>query len=339
MSPGKPIRRWLAFTIGSVWIATILAVFIASRTHPATRAKVVLSVREISFRTNAGHILAPSDEEQLLVSGVETLRIQLKSVQAITTVHSSFPATLIQIDGEPSASCTFYRVRSGGLDLSEASIVRFTVPNITATRSFSLKVHGALSGRLTSRPGEAGLNPGVECTRVRMNGVLVEHVAVPFSPQGGDAIFLATSSDAQLSFDLAPQNEIGDTQLPILGEVRLSHIDPRTSVEKTVLLKNKNEVSFEKLGKIVPLDEADILVVDPKNEFYVDQFMVRDGIHLSLRGVARDIRAGAAASDLATLMPSSLDHLDNLRRIYGIVPSIVGLILGILEKMGVLPGK
>jgi len=43
------------------------------------------------------------------------------------------------------------------------------------------------------------------------------------------------------------------------------------------LLKNKNEVSFEKVGKSVTLDEADLLVVVPKNEFYVTQFTVETG--------------------------------------------------------------
>jgi len=339
LSLQKPIRRWLAWTIVGVWIATILAVFIATHTHPATTAKVSLGVREISFRTNASRILSPSDEEQLLVSGVGSLQIQLNSEQTVTSGGPPFRATSIQIEGEPSASCTFSSIRSGGLDLSGPSIFTFGVPTAAGAKSFNLKVHGSLSGHLTTRPGEAGLKPGFECTRVRVNGGPTGNVAASFSPQGGDSIFFATSSDAQLSFDLTAQTEIGDTQIPILNEVRFSHIDPRTLEEKTVLLKNKNEVSFEKLGKSVTLDEADLLVVAPKNEFYLSQFIVRDGIHLSLHGVARDVRAGAGASALVTLMPSSLDQLDNMKRVYGIVPSLVGLILGILEKLGLLPEK
>jgi len=325
--------------IGGVWIATVLAVLIATHTHPATTAKVSLSVKEVSFRTNASRILGPSDEEQLLVSGVGSLQIQLNSAQTVTISEPSFQATSIQIEGEPFASCTFYRVRSGGLDLNGPSIITLGVARTAGTKSFSLKAHGSLSGHLTSRPSAAGLKPGFECTRVHVNGSPVGSVTASFSPQGGDSISFTTSPDAQLSFDLTAQSEIGDTQIPILDEVRFSHIDPRTSAEKTVLLKNKNEVSFEKVGKSVTLDEADLLVVAPTNDFYLSQFAIKDGIHLSLHGVARDVRAGAGASDLATLMPSSLDHLDNVKRIYGVVPSIVALILGILEKMGLLPGK
>jgi hypothetical protein len=339
LSPQKPIRRWLAWTIAGVWSATILAVLIANHTHPATPARVSLSVKEFSFRTDAHHILGPSDEEQLLVSGVGSLQIQLDSAQTVTAGGSSFQASSIQIEGEPSASCTFYRVRSGGLDLNGPSIITLGVPSTAGTKSFSLKVHGSLSGHLTSRPGEAGLKPGFECTRVRINGAPAGYAAASFSSHGGDSIFFATSSDSQLSFDLTAQTAIGDTQIPILDEVRFSHIDPRTLDEKTVLLKNKNEVSFEKMGKTVTLDEADLLVVAPKSEFYLSQFTVKDGIHLSLQGVARDVRVGAGANALTTLMPSSLEHLDNIKRIYGIVPSLAGLILAILEKLGLLPEK
>jgi hypothetical protein len=335
----KPIRRWLAWTIVGVWIATVLALLVATHTYPATTARVSLSVREISFRTNASHILGPSDEEQLLVSGVGSVQIQLNSLQKVTTDESSFPATSIQVEGQPSGSCTFYRIRSSGLDLDGPSILTFGVPSTVKTRSFNLKVHGPLSGHLTSRPGEAVLKPGFECTRVRVNGGPVGRVAVSFSPQGGDSIFFSTSPDPQISFDLAAESQIGDTQIPIIAEVRFSHINPHTQEEKTVLLPNKNEISFEEVGKNVPLDESDLLVVAPKHEFYLSQFTVQDGVHLTLHGVARNVRKGPGASDLPTVMPSSLDHLDNVKRIFGIAPSIVGFILGILERMGLLAEK
>jgi hypothetical protein len=339
LTPQKTRRRWLKWTVLVIWVVTFLAVLIADHIHPATTVEVSLTVREFSFRTNASHILGPSEEEQLLVSGLASMQIQLSSPQIVTTGGSPFQATSIQIEGEPSASCTFYRVRSSGLDLNGPSILTLGAPNASGNRSFSMKVHGAVSGRLTSRKIESVLKSGFQCTRVHTNGGSVGSVEVSLSPQGGDSIFFATAPDAQLGFDLTVQSEIGDTQIPITDEVRFSHIDPRTLEEKTVLLKNKNKVTFEKLGKSVPLDEADLLVVTPKNEFYLTQFTVKDGVDLNLHGVASDVRAGAGATDLATLMPSSLDHLDNMKRIYALVPSIVGVILGILEKMGLLPKK
>ena len=338
MSSEKPTRRSLAWIVGGIWIATILAVFIVRHIHPATTAKVSVSVKEISFRTNASNILGPSDEEQLLVSGVKWFEIHLNNEQKVTTGGPSFQPGLIQIEGEPSASCTFYRVHSDGLNLTVPSIITIGVPSGAGTGSFSLKVHGSLRGQLTSRPGEPGLKSGFECTRVK--GAPAGNVTRSFSSHGGDSISFITSPDAHLTFDLTAKSQIGDTQIPILDEVRFSHIDPRTSQEKTVLLKNKNEVAFDKVGKSVTLGEAELLVVVPKkDEFYVSQFTVGDGIHLSMQGVARDVRAGPGATALETLMPSWWEHLDTAKRIYGGVPGLVATILLILGRMGLLPEK
>jgi hypothetical protein len=338
LSPEKLTRRSLAWIIGGIWIVTFLALFITRQIHPATTAKVSVSVKEISFRTNASNILGPSDEEQLLVSGVGLLDIQLNNEHIGTTGGPSFQPGLPQIKGDPSASCTFYRVHSSGLNLTVPSIITIGVPSGAGTGSFSLKVHGSLRGQLTSRPGEPGLQSGFECTRVK--GAPAGNVTRTFSPHGGDSISFITSPDAHLTFDLTAGNQIGDTQIPILDEVRFSHIDPRTSQEKTVLLKNKNEVAFDKVGKSVALGEADLLVVVPKkNDFYVSQFTVADGIHLSMEGMARDVRAGAGATALETLMPSWWEHLDTAKRIYGGVPGLVATILLILGKMGLLPEK
>jgi hypothetical protein len=202
-----------------------------------------------------------------------------------------------------------------------------------------LKAHGSLSGTLTTRPGEDGLQPGFSCARVRVNGAQAGDVEGSFSAQGGDSVFFATSSDTRLDFVLAPNSEIGDTQIPILGELRFSTIDPRTSVEKAVLLPGKNEILFEKLGNKVTLDAADLLVVIPMSKFYLRQFAIKEGIQLSFHGAVQDVRVGAGTSDLRTRMPSAFDQLDNAKRIYGVIPALVALILGVVEKMGGLGKK
>jgi hypothetical protein len=333
------MRRWLAWTIASVWILTLVAVIVASYIHPATAAKISLSVKEISFRTNASQILGPSDQDQLLISGVATLHIQLNNSRPVVVGTTSLHTSALQIEGEPHATCTFYRVRSGGLDLTAPSIITLGVPRTIGPTSFTLKVHGPLSGRLSSRPEEHGLKTGFECARVHTNGGPVGTVSAYFSPQGGDSIFFSTASDAQLSFDVTRNNEVCDTQIPIVNEVRLSHTDPRTMQEKTVLLKNNNHILFEEFNKTVALDETDLLEVAPKNEFYLSQFIVMDGVHLTLHGLVRDVRRGSGGSNLGSVMPSLFDHLDNMKRIYSIVPSMVGLLLGILDKMRLLPER
>ena len=339
----KTFRAWIAWTIGGIWAGTALAVLIATRIHPSTIANVSLSVKEVSFRTDASRMLGPCNEEQLLVSGLDRLDMQLNYPQTFRISGVPTQAASLEIEGESSASCSFYQVRSNALELRGPSVVTLGSPVTGAERSFSLKVHGSLTGNLTTRPGEHGLKPGFTCTRVQVNGAPAGDVEGSFSAEWGDTIFITTSSDARFDFTLAANSEIGDTQIPILDELRFSTIDPVTSEEKTVLLKPpsgyKNEVSFEKVDKKVTLADADLLIVAPKRDFYLRQFRVFDGIQLSLHGVVRDVRAGAGAGDLETRMPSFFDHLDNKKRIYGAIPALAALILGVLEKMGGLAKK
>ena len=237
MTPKKPLRRWLAWTVAGVWIAIALVVLVTIRMHPSTVASASLSVRQFTFRTNARRVLGPSNVEQLLISGVSSLQIQLNSAQVIKIGGAPLQATSLDIQGEPSASCSFYHVRSGGLEMAGPSIITLGAPRTGRRTSFNLKVHGPLRANLTSQPNQSGLKAGFECKRVHVNGSPTGDVEASLSPQGGDSIFFSTSSDARLDFDLTSQSEIGDTQIPILGEIRFSEIDPHTSEEKTVLLK------------------------------------------------------------------------------------------------------
>ena len=337
----KTFRSWVAWLIGGIWAGTALAVLIAACIHPATTANVSLVSRRISFRTNAGHILGPSNEEQLLVSGVASLQIQFNSAQTLRTGGSSQAVTSLRAEGDSFASCSFYQVRSGGLEVRGAhgpAVITLEVFDASNARTFSLKAHGELNDNLSSRPGELGLRPGFECRAVRVNGGATGDLEGSFSAGGGDSIFVATSRDSRLDFSLARNADISDTQIPILSDLRFSEIDPRTSEEKSVLLKPA-EISFEKVNKKTTVDASDLLMVVPADEFYMRNFTIKDGIQLSLHGRVRDIRAGAGAKDMATLMPSAFDQLDNAKRIYGAIPLLVGLLLGILEKMAVLGKK
>jgi hypothetical protein len=337
--PEKTFRPWVAVLIGSVWIATALGVWIATRIHPPTAANVSVNTRKISFLTNASHILGPSNEEQLLVSGVASLQIQFNSAQTVRIAGSPMHLGSLQADGGAQAVCSFYQVRSGGFEVRESAVITFEVIDVSKAKSFSLKSHGLMNDNLSTRPGESGLQPGFECRGIRVNGGEAGEVEGSFSPAGGDSIYLATSPDARLDFSLVGHADVSDTQIPVLNELRFSEIDARTSEEKSVLLKPAPEVFFEKVKQKVTLDPADLLVVVPKNNFYLRQFTVEDGVHVSLRGVVREIRSGAGAKGLTTLMPSAFDHMDNAARIYGVIPALAGLVLGILEKMGLLGKK
>src|SRR5262249_40249585 len=110
-------------------------------------------------------------------------------------------ASELNVKGDPSATCSFYLVRSSSLELSGPSVVSLGVPSTPGERSFHLKVHGSISGSLTSQPRQHGLNPGLTCTRVRVNGSPASNIEVHFSSGGGDSAYFVTYPDARLDFD------------------------------------------------------------------------------------------------------------------------------------------
>jgi hypothetical protein len=161
-------------------------------------------------------------------------------------------------------------------------------------------------------------------------------------PSAGDSIYFYTTPDSRLDFRSMQHSDLQDTQIRVINELRFSHVDAGPSPEeKTVLLDapsgRRNEVSFEGLDKTVGLNDADLLEIVPQSEFYVRQFTVKNGIQLSLHGEVSNVRLGAGSSDLQNSMPSLFDHLSQQKRFYGVIPGIVALILGILEKVKVLP--
>ena len=329
----------MAWLIAGVWLFTAAAVLIASRMHPATIANLTVSTRKLSFRTNAGHILGQSDEEQLLISGVTTLQIQFAAPRTVKAGGSPTSVSFLKVEGASLASCSLYQVRSSGFEVLVPALITFEVSDASKGKSFSMKAHGLLSDNLTSLPADRGLSSGFECRGVRVNGGSPQDVEGTLSPAGGDSVFVATAPDSRLDFTFAANSGASDTQIPVLDELRFSEIDPRTSEEKSVLLPPPPEILFEKVNKKVNANPTDLLVVLPKDRFYLRQFTIKDGIQISLHGTVRNIRAGAGANDLATLMPSAFDQLDSAKRIYGVIPAIVALLLGILDKMGGLPKK
>jgi hypothetical protein len=339
VTPKKTLRPWIAWLIVGVWAGTALAVLIATRIHPATTVNLSLHTRKISFRTNASQILGQSDEEQLLVSGVSSLQIQFTRPQSIQAGSKPLEATSLDAQGDSLTSCSFYLVRSRGFEVGAPAVITLEVLDASRATSFSLKSHGALNDSLSSLPSEKGLQPGFECSGLHIQGGPPVDVESHFSPGGGDTIFLATSADTRLDFSVSGHSGISDTQIPVSGEIRFSEIEPGESEEKSVLLPPAPEITFEDVNKKVTPDPADLLVVVPKGGFYLRQFTVKDGIQLSLHGRVSQLLAGAGANDLATLMPSAFDRLSNSARIYAAIPAIVGLILGILEKIGVLGKK
>jgi hypothetical protein len=338
MTESEKSKRWIPWLIATIWLLTAVCVLIAARTHPATTADLAVNTRVVSFRTSAGHILGQSDEEQLLISGITTLQIQFATPRTIRAGGLPLRLTSLKAQGDSFATCSLYQVRSSSFEVLAPARITLEAAN-GATRSFSMKSHGILNNNLTSLPGSRNLVPGIECRGVRVNGSPPQSLDGTLSPNGGDSIFISTSADARLDFNLAGNSGVGDTQIPVLGELRFSEIDSRTSEEKSVLLAPGPEIVFEKIDKKIAVNPGDLLVVEPKDRFYVRRFTIKEGIQLSLHGVVRNIRAGAGANDLSTLLPSTFDRLDNAKRIYGGIPALVALVLGVLDRLGVLTKK
>lgn len=335
----KAVRPWVAWLIVAVWASTAVGVLIASRLHPPTTANLSVHTRRISFKTNANRILSQSDEGQLLVTGVRSLQIQFGQQQNIQVGNTPVNGNSLNAEGDADTSCSFYLVRSQGFEVQEPTTITLESLDSSRTDSFSLKSHGVIDDSLSSLPYARGLQSGFECIGLHVNGGPPVNVEAHFSPGGGDSIFLATTTDTRFDISIDSQSNVGDTQIPVLGEVRFSEIDPRTSEEKSVLLQPPPEITFEDVNRKVTSNSADLLIVIPKAGFYLRQFMVESGIQLSMHGQVRQVLAGAGAGDLHTLMPSAFDRLSNSARLFGAIPAIAGLLLGILEKMGVLGKK
>jgi hypothetical protein len=335
----KTFRPWIAWLIGGIWAGIAVAVLIAARIHPATTANLSISTRRVSFRTSASHILGPSNEEQLLISGVSSLQIRFNHELTIRRSGAAIKVISLEAKGDSFTSCSFYQVRSSGFEVRGPAVITLEVVDVSNARSFSLRAHGLLNDELSSLPGEHGLQPGFECRGLRIGGGPPGDVEGNFSPGGGDTIFVATSLDSRLDFSLAGHSEVSDTQIPILGELRFSEIDPGTSEEKSVLLKPDTEITFEKADKKITVDSGDLLVIVPQKNFYMRQFTVKNGIHLSLHGSVREIRAGAGVHALSTLLPSAFEQMQSGMRLWGAIVGGVGLLIGILERMGVLGKK
>jgi len=328
----KPFRRSIGWIIISVWIVSVLLVLVATFLHPAARANISVNAREISFRTDAKYIFDQFNEEQLIVSGLNSLHIDLANNE---------PS--LDVQGGAGTSCSFYQVRSGRIELAEPSVVTLGAPTGSDGKTFNLKVHGAASSTITSMPATAEFKPGLTCTNTRTGDGPAGTVERSLSSQGLDNIVLMTAADSRFDFVLAGSSKVGNTQIPVLGEIRFSSIDPRSSDEKTILLPasegHKNEIVFDEPSTSITLDDADLLLVIPEKDFTLRRFSIDDGIHANFYGSVRDLKVGAAANDMVSRMPSYFDRLDAQKRFFGAVPALAALILGLLEKLGSLPKK
>ena len=338
----KHMRPWVIWVVACTWLATFLAVLILSRIHPPATVSVSLFTRELSFQTNANEVLSPLNEDQLIITRIAKIRVDGQKMRF--TFDHGFPKVedVIELSGLLGATCSFYVVRSSPITLSDGiSQITFWKPIANTPSGFAFRSHGSLTGSLTGQPSTSKEPSGFSCTRISFDNQEFRQVdAISQSP--GDSVHFYTAADTQLDFRLSPASEVEDTQIPVLSTLRFSHVTPGSEPqEKTVLAPptqgQKNAISFDGLDNIVEIPDADLLLIRPKSNFYLKRIDAKDSIEVNFHGNVQDVQLGAGSSDLPSVMPSLFDHLNAQKKVYGVVPGIVALILGILEKMKILP--
>jgi hypothetical protein len=316
---------------------------VVANLHPSAETDVKIKVREIAFKTDAGKLLEPIDVAQLIVAGVSDLDLHGSNFIVNGTGPTKTTASL-HLSGKRSASCFFYHVRSSAIGLTGPSLVSLAWPGQSSPITFTLKAHGTLTGSVTSEPAQGSISSAFSCDRVDMGSEELSDVSIVLSKLGGDTITFSTQPDARIDFSTTTGARFVDTQVPVLGSLRFSTVEPGPDAEeKAVILAPSpgeiNKVSFPALDKSIDVNENDLLVIDPDRGFYMRSFSLNNGIYLQFRGRIRNIKVGAGTNDLRSQMPSLFDHLDKSGKVMATVPSLVVLLLGILEKMGLLPGK
>jgi hypothetical protein len=342
VSPKRPMRRWVILTVLAVWSVTALGVWISTLVHPPGAAEATLSTSEVEFRTDAHSILGPSDQEELLVSELTALEIRGNELRIKVNGVDS-PGGAFRLIGDPHASCSFAGVRSSSLQLAEPTTITLLWTPQAGQRSISLKTHGTVRGTITSQPSNADSTASFTCTRVHVNDGPASNVDGIFSKAGGDSLSFLTARDSRLDLSPVSSSELGDTQINVLSAIRFTHIDPLSAEEKTVLLTPPtgriNRIEFETPPKHVAIPAGDLLLITPRKDFFLRRFSIQDGIQLDFQGPVLDVRIGPGSTDLVTCMPTMFDLFKSQEVMWGLIVSITGVLIGILEKMEILRKK
>ena len=335
--------KWL---IGGLWAATTVIVLVLLHIHPHTPVQASLNVAEISFWTSARQLLSPLAEQQLLISGIKAVDLTGPNLNVKINGRTQHAGGTIHFIGHQSSSCAFYRIQSSSIRLTQP-ITHLTLVPRESTHGgddFTVRSHGETMAELTTQPRLGRLVSAFECDNIALADTVGGEVTGTFSVSGGDSVVITSASDAQLDFRGTRGSSIDDTGISVANPIRFSHIDLGPEArEKSTLLESTaaatNQIVFTALpNRVILVNRADLLVISPGKEFYLKRFETALGqMSVFLQGSVRDVQLGGGPADLHSQMPSLFDHLDRWTRFYSVIPAIVGFVLAILEKMGLLP--
>jgi hypothetical protein len=349
-----PAKRklWIkGVLVGLMVTVSLIALFyLVFPVDRSTLVDVSLSVREFSFRTDSRKLLSAANFEQFIVSRIASVDVRGRMIKLNTANQHQINTDHFVLNGDPLATCTFYNVRTDGVELSGASSLVLLWPDHAGDTAFAIKSHGPpLTGTLTAQPS-ARSKSGFACTQVRLNGELVTNIDGKFTNQ--DAIYFTTENDTQLDFRGSGSPTIGDTQISVLDDVRFSRaeysqLEPlRPPEPKSVLMPTRPgqsyEIIFEETNKKLVLRDGDLLLIRPEKGFYIRKFSINHGIQLSLHGKVKDLKTGSGSNDQNSQMPSRFEQLNSARPVLSQVWDVLSVFAGIgvfLEIVGKLKWK
>ena len=74
-SKKKQMQPWVMWLAGAIFCGTLLLLVVSMHVHPETTADASLAVSSITFQTNAESLLGTTNEEQLLISNLASVKI------------------------------------------------------------------------------------------------------------------------------------------------------------------------------------------------------------------------------------------------------------------------
>jgi hypothetical protein len=281
-----------------------MGVLIAYKVHPGCEARATLNVSEISFLTDASRLFDPTQDREIVISGIASVEINGADIALVRSNEKPKAIRSVSLRGDRSSTCVFYNVRAGGLFLSGPSRVMFIWNRTSPMLPLGVESSRVASMTLTSQPIKSGLT----CTEVHLGeSEEIGTVNAIFSDGGGDSISLLTSEDARVDFGLSYDSHIRATQIPILSTFRFTHVDPRGNNEESVLLGGSNpsavnQIVFPSTSQTVKLD-ADLLVLRPRAGFYVKSISVEDRTFRFFGGT-RILSTNHSGSDMSSEISS-----------------------------------
>lgn len=300
----KIVRRWVRWTIITVWLVTAVAVAILCQTHTSAIATVTMHVREIHFRTDPWGMLDAADQKQFTIAGPARL-----SIAAAATGDARSGAGRpkeVAVDAPTAASsCSFYLVRTGPLSLAKDSGIALPWPKNADADSFSIRIQEPVSGSINTRHSGDNTSSFL-CSGIYVSGNASDTIEGDLSESSNSSF--ATRGDAQLSYHEVSSGSL-EGNVRVTGEIRVGHVDPADAGEETSALVEalpgeKNEIVFDDFSPPIALNTSDLIEIVPGRDLYLRRLKVKNGIETEFHGTVRELRVGAGTRNFRSRMPS-----------------------------------